>query len=456
MRSLTVKVALACLAASLLGIGLVATFAVMATSREFGTFVFDERRTSFGQYLQNYYAEHGTWAGVRLFPMPDPTLPDERFGRGGLTLVDAQRLVIVAGAGHTEGQQLTAAELANGQPIEVDGQVVGTLVPVPQAPGFAGPAGSAFLDRINQALLLGAFSAAAVALVIGWLLARALTRPLKTLTHATHSIAQGQLQQEVPVRSNDEIGELAAAFNRMSSDLARVSHLRRQMTADIAHDLRTPLSMILAHTEALRDGVIPATPETYTLLHDEALRLNRLVEDLRLLSLADAGELALTRRLTSPQAILGRAVSSYAVPAQHKQVDIQLEVPVELPAIEADADRPGQVLGNLVDNALRHTPCGGRIVCGLQPDHTGPVPGVVFSISDSGPGIAADDLPHVFERFYRADKSRQRDATGSGLGLAIARSIAEAHGGRIWVESCLGQGARFFVAIPGGAGYGCT
>jgi signal transduction histidine kinase len=447
MRSLTVKVALACLAASLLGIGIVAAFTVFNTTRQFGSFVFDERRAAFDIYLQEYYATHGSWEGVMLPPPPANNPPEVRFGRGGLTLADADGRVVFAGQGHTVGQQLTPAELAEGQTIEVEGQVVGTLIPVPDAPGYGGPAGSAFLGRTNQALLWGAAGAALVALAIGWLLARALTRPLKALTRASHAIAQGDLQQRVDLRSHDELGELAAAFNRMSADLARVSQLRRQMTADIAHDLRTPLSMILAHTEALRDGVLPPSPETHTLLHDEALRLNRLVEDLRTLSLADAGELALSRRPTAPGALLERAVASQSVRAQQQQVAVQAEAQPDLPAVDSDPDRIVQVLGNLLDNALRYTPEGGQITCRVT-RAAAPAAPVTFCVADSGPGIAGDDLPHVFERFYRADKSRQRDANGSGLGLAIARSIVEAHGGRIWAESQVGQGARFFVELP--------
>jgi signal transduction histidine kinase len=360
--------------------------------------------------------------------------------------------VVVAGEGYQVGQQLAASDLARGHVLEYDGKVVGTLIPVPNAPGYGGAAGLAFLTRINRALLLGAGGAAAAALLIGVLLARALTQPLKALTRASHAIADGDLEQQVRVRSGDEIGELSAAFNRMSADLAQASHLRRQMTADIAHDLRTPLTMILAHSEALRDGVLPPTPETYTLIHDEALRLSRLVEDLRTLSLADAGELSLARRPTSPEALLAQAVAAQAVRAQQQQVQVEIESPAGLPAIQADPDRMVQVLGNLLDNALRYMPAGGQLDCQVALDGSSAERPVVFRIGDSGPGIAPQDLPHVFERFYRADKARQRDASGSGLGLAIARSIVEAHGGRIWVESELGQGAQFFVAMPRLAG----
>jgi signal transduction histidine kinase len=449
MRSLAFKVALACLAASLLGIAAVAGFAVFNTSREFEGFIFADSRQGLEAYLANYYATHGTWEGALPIPHPENDPAVSRFGRGGLTVADADGRVVIAGEGHTVGQQLTEAELAAGQPIMLDGVLVGTLIPLPNAPGFGGPAGIAFLTRINRALLWGSLSAAGAALVIGVLLARAITRPVKALTQASHAIAQGSLQQQVRVNSGDEIGELATAFNRMSADLARVSQLRRQMTADIAHDLRTPLSMILAHTEALRDGVLPPSPETYTLLHDEALRLNRLVEDLRTLSLADAGELALSRRPVAPGAVLEQAVAAQAVRAQQQNIGLQVTVEPDTPAINADPDRMVQVLGNVLDNALRHTPEGGKVVCRVAHERNSAATPVTFSISDTGPGIAPEDLPHVFERFYRADKSRQRDESGSGLGLAIARSIVEAHGGRIWAESTSGSGTRIFVTLPG-------
>jgi signal transduction histidine kinase len=217
------------------------------------------------------------------------------------------------------------------------------------------------------------------------------------------------------------------------------------MTADIAHELRTPLSIILGHTEALRDGVIPSTPETHSLLHDEAVRLNRLVDDLRTLSLADAGELSLNRRPTAPGGLLERAAALHAPRLQQKDITLRTEIAPALPAIDVDPDRMAQVLNNLLDNAARHTPAGGQITCRAAANT---LSCVHLSISDSGPGIAPADLPFIFERFYRADKSRQHDANGSGLGLAIAKSIVEAHGGRMWAESQPGSGAAFWIELP--------
>src|SRR5690606_37734532 len=220
--------------------------------------------------------------------------------------------------------------------------------------------------------------------------------------------------------------------------------LRRQMTADIAHDLRTPLSLILGHAEALSDGVLPPTPETFDVIHDEARRLNRLVEDLRLLSLAEAGELTLAQRLVPPQSLLERAVVAHAPAAQQKRIALGFDAPSNLPDVLVDPDRMAQVLDNLVGNALRYTPENGRIQ--LKARQVGTA--VQLQVEDSGPGMDAAELAHVFDRFYRGDKSRQRHEGGSGLGLAIARSIVGGHNGRIWAESAPGQGATFIIELP--------
>jgi signal transduction histidine kinase len=230
----------------------------------------------------------------------------------------------------------------------------------------------------------------------------------------------------------------------MSSELARAQDLRRQMTADIAHELRTPLSVILGHVDALAEGVLPANAETFDVIRDETTQLGRLVEDLRTLSRADAGELTLNLQPVQPYTLLERASAAQRPFAVEKQIEITLEPQSDIPQIMADTERMAQVLGNLLSNALRYTPEGGTIT--LQ--SAAVEDGVEMRVTDSGPGIESDELPHVFNRFYRGDKSRQRETGGSGLGLAIAKSIVELHGGRIWVESEPGQGAAFVIWLP--------
>ncbi|MEZ4641090.1 MAG: HAMP domain-containing sensor histidine kinase, partial [Caldilineaceae bacterium] len=303
---------------------------------------------------------------------------------------------------------------------------------------------AAFLVSMRWSILIGSAVALVVALIVGIFLARTLTRPLSELTAATRALAQGALGQQVPVRSNDELGELATSFNHMSADLAASVRQRRQMTADIAHDLRTPLSVILGYTEALSDGKIPGSPEIFQVVHGEAQHLQRLIEDLRLLSLADAGELSLNRQTLTPYSVLERSVIAHAVRALDKSIDLRLDAPSDLPELSADPERLAQVFGNLVSNAIRHTPHNGQIV--LSATHAADE--VQLHVTDTGAGIAAEDLPFIFDRFYRADSSRTQMTGESGLGLAIARSLVEAHGGRISVDSTVGVGTTFTVALP--------
>jgi two-component system sensor histidine kinase BaeS len=275
-------------------------------------------------------------------------------------------------------------------------------------------------------------------------LARSLTRPLRELTAATREMARGKLGQQVPVRSQDELGELALAFNQMSSDLARANDLRRQMTADIAHDLRTPLSILSGYLEALRDGVLEPSTERFEAMFGEARHLQRLIDDLRTLSLADAGELTLSRTSVPPRLVLDQAVSSYGPHAAQHEVGLSVEVEPDLPKIEVDTDRMAQVFANLISNALRYTPAGGQIRLGArrQDGH------VLMQVQDNGSGINPEDIPHIFDRFYRGDGARQGESGETGLGLAIAKSLIELNGGNISVESTPGQGTTFTIAFP--------
>jgi len=483
MRSLALKFTLAFLVVSLSGIGVVAILAGRATADEFGHFIFSENREALAAQLEDYYRAYRNWDGVdaALSPggmggMMGPGAGGPMHGAmmgGGFAVADASGRVVAAGVGHRLGERLSETDLAQGTPLRINEELVGTLIAGQSAFGMMSPAGTEFLARVNRALLLGVIGVGGAALILGLVLASALTRPLRELTNAARAIARGQLEQKVRVRSRDELGELAGAFNQMSADLARARDLRREMTADIAHDLRTPLSVILGHAEALRDGVLPPTPETFGLIHDETLHLNRLVEDLRTLSLAEAGELKLVRRPTAPSALLEHAVAAQTPRAQQQNVELRTEIEPGLPEVDVDPDRMAQVLNNLLDNALRHTPAGGVVSVQLSViSRQSPVASrqsharspdtklttddwLLITVKDSGLGIASEDLPRIFDRFYRADKSRARDRSfasaqegGSGLGLAIAKSIVEGHGGRIWAESQPGTGAQFFIELP--------
>ncbi|MDP9309380.1 MAG: HAMP domain-containing histidine kinase [Chloroflexota bacterium] len=246
------------------------------------------------------------------------------------------------------------------------------------------------------------------------------------------------------MRSRDELGVLATSFNQISTDLAQASTLRRQMTADIAHDLRTPLSVILGYTEALREGKLPPEQDIFDTLHTEAQHLRHLIDDLRTLSLADAGELTLARQPVAPQALIERAAAAYKAQARERGINLVVAGGANLPEVEVDPERMAQVLGNLLSNALRYTPVGGTITVTADAlDRS-----VHLWVQDTGTGIAPDALPHVFERFYRGDASRQQGNGSSGLGLAIAKGIVAAHGGTITVNSALGRGTTFTITVP--------
>jgi len=237
------------------------------------------------------------------------------------------------------------------------------------------------------------------------------------------------------------------AFNEMAEALQRSEQLRQNMIADIAHELRTPLSVIQGNLQAMLDGVYPMNEEEIAHIYDETLLLNRLVTDLRALTQAEAGQLHLNLVPTEPGELVSSMAETFREAAREKNIMLETAITPGLPTILADPDRLRQVFANLISNALRHTPAGGVITLAAQPAGDG----VRFSVSDTGPGLTPEEQAHVFERFWRADASRSRDKGGSGLGLTIARYLIEAHGGEMGVESEPGQGATFWFVLPAGA-----
>jgi signal transduction histidine kinase len=301
---------------------------------------------------------------------------------------------------------------------------------------------SQLLARVNSAIWLAALAAGGAALLVGGVFAFGLVRPIRQLTAATRSIAHGDLSQRVPVASKDELGELAASFNSMAADLQKAERVRRDMTADIAHELRNPIAVLQANIEAVIDGVLPPSDENLQPLLDQTRLLTRLVDDLRTLALADSGQLSLDPVSTDPAALVRSVMARFAPQAEAKKISLRPELPDGLPTLTIDPERIAQVLGNLIGNAIRHTPENGSIVCRAAGDSSRPPSLVTFSVADSGSGIPADSLPHIFERFHRADKSRARAEGGTGLGLAIAKQLVELHGGKIWATSEEGRGTE--------------
>lgn len=294
-------------------------------------------------------------------------------------------------------------------------------------------------------MVVAAIVAGLAVLFVGSLQARRIVAPVRALADAARRVAGGEFAQ-MPVTSRDELGEMAVAFNTMAAELKRQHTLRRRAMADIAHELRTPLTVLQIDLESIEDGLTEPTAEVVARLQGEVALLNRLVEDLRMLSLAEAGELHLEVRPVAVGPLVQSVLERVRGAAQEKGVGLTGEIGERLPPVAGDALRLSQVLFNLLSNAVRHTPPGGQIVVAA---HQVDGRQVRISVQDTGEGIPAGDLPHVFERFYRADSARSRDTGGgSGLGLAIARSLVEAHGGRIWAESVEGAGSTFALVLP--------
>ncbi|MEX2161827.1 MAG: ATP-binding protein [Anaerolineales bacterium] len=464
MRSLSLKLLLAFIAVSLVGTVLLGIVASQSIDMQFGSYVNNQREENLAAALEAYYRANGSWDGVE-----DQISVDARGGQGfgardggsgngrggglgnsGISgagssyeLVGMDGKIVASSTG-LNGQAAAAEDLAAGLPVIVDGRQVGTLIAHHGSAQQLTAAGQQFMDSLRWALLVAALGATALAVMLAIWLARTLTRPLGELTRAASAVSAGELGRRVSVSSGDEVGRLAQAFNDMSQQLAQAQDARRQMTADIAHELRTPLTVILGQSEAMRDRVLPASSENLELVHDEAQRLSRMVEDLRTLSLAEAGELKLQRNPVKVGALLEKSLAKARPQAAQKNIELNLDLERGLPSVNLDLDRMEQVIDNLLTNALRHTPEGGRIGLAALSGGNG---AVRIEMSDSGPGIASGDLVRVFDRFYRADKARPRDSGGAGLGLAISRSIVEAHGGRIWAESPPGQGAHFYVEL---------
>jgi len=465
VSSLRVKLTLALLVTGLSGVIIVTVLVQRYTTSEFDTFVSEQARADFIANMTAYYEVYGSWEDMRVagdglpFPMsaarpelpadtsgevsPGPPPGDAPPGRVPFMLVNTSGEVVIPGRGYAPGDVIPDDLLAQADPIVVEGATVGYALADPTISG-RNRLEQAFLERINQFLFVAMAGAVALALVLSLVFARTLSRPLQEIAAAIQSIAAGNLEQQVPVRSHDEIGQVASAVNQMSANLSRANQLRRQMTADIAHELRTPLSVVVGYLASLSDGLIKPSPERFKIMHDEAQHLQHLVEDLRTLSLADAGELRLSRQWVTVDTIVMLAAAAFEHPAEQGQIALETHVAPDLPAVYVDPDRLLQVLSNLVSNALRHTPEGGRVTLRARRDEQQ----LLLEVQDTGSGIDSVHLPHVFERLYRADSARYQEQGESGLGLAIAKSLVEAHGGRITAESVVGQGTTISIALP--------
>lgn len=459
MNRLWVRLMLAFALVILVAVGVIALLAGLTVRQEFHRYLRYSGiwpSQAFVDQLVAFYKERGSWAGVERILVSEALLPNPRinyrrgWGPGPLqfVLADADGRVVFDGT-HSPGQrQLTREERAAAHAIEVEGRTVGWLViALPGRPALLEPLEVMFIGRLSQWLLLAAVLAGVLGLVLGAILSRGLSAPLRRLAEAAQAVARRDFSMKVREEGSQEIVEVARAFNEMTAALAEAERLRQNMVADVAHELRTPLSVLQGSLQAILDDVYPLDKAEIARLYEETRLLSRLVDDLRDLALADAGQLRLNLRPVAVVPIVQATAESLRAVAEAQGVTLSLQLPEGLPPVQADPERLGQVLRNLLVNALQHTPAGGSVT--VQAEET--QEGVQVSVADTGRGIAPEDLPHVFERFWRGDPSRARASPwseGTGLGLSIVQSLIAAHGGRIWVESELGKGSVFRFVLP--------
>lgn len=455
----------------LVGVGIDSYLVSRSTNTQFSQYI-SENGNTFAQQLApiltQYYAQQGSWQGVETIlnnPWGNSTMMNGDMGMMGgntpgnqmmdmsnpwsmmgirLLLTDVDGSIIADSSSQNTGSTLPSSDLEAGIPIIYQDQPVGYLFSIQADANLPGAAGD-FVSSVNHFAWLSGIITALFALLLGSVLFFQIISPVQKLTAASKKIAGGDLSQRISVQSQDEIGQLALTFNQMADSLAKHEELRRNLIADVAHELRTPLTVIQGNLEAMMDGLLPANLQEIATLRDEAALLSRLVADLRLLSLAEAGQLKLELVKTDPAELVMHAVETFRLQAQTNGVQLNFELASNLPQIEMDVDRMTQVIRNLLSNALRHTPEDGQvaITCQTNPDNE-----LLITVSDTGEGVSPEDLPYIFDRFYRADKSRSRVSGGSGIGLAIVKQLVEAHGGRVWVTSEPGQGTIFGLTLP--------
>ena len=345
----------------------------------------------------------------------------------------------------SDGSEVGAVAIAAGRR---DGPVYIFPGPHLDEPDDAEPPLAQFTERVNRSLVVAGVVAGVVGIILVLLLSRRTLGSIGNLTAAARRLGSGDLSSRVPVRGNDEVAELGHAFNTMADALEDSECQRRSMVSDVAHELRTPLANIQGHVEAMQDGLLQPDAATLDTVHQQTLYLNRLVSDLSLLAQTEARELRLQLEPESISDIALRVTDSFRPRAEIQSVRLDTALTDGLPLLNLDRLRIEQAMGNLVDNAIRYTPPGGTVTVAVGPHGDG----VRVVVTDTGPGIPTDALPHVFDRLYRVDPSRDRTTGGAGLGLTIARQLIEAHGGTVWAESEEGIGSRFGFDLPADPG----
>jgi signal transduction histidine kinase len=456
-HSIKAKLILSYLAVALLTVMVVSVLVRVTSGQSLMNLVVQQETADLRTAVQYYYSEVGSLDGFASyyqfttltgldFGMMDhmdrpPSSRDVRLLHG---LLDANRTVLIPFGGLQVGDKATDEYLKQAITVEYDAKTIAYIIPESKYQFALNAEEQLFLRRTNMAIGMAAMAGIVAAVIIGFVLAGMLIRPIRRLTTASRQLAAGDLHQQVPVTSQDELGQLTSTFNKMSSDLFNADQKRKRMTADITHDLSTPLQIISGYIEMLEGSEITLSPERIEVIKTEIDHLRRLVGDMTTLTQAESGGMEMQLQPIEPANLIDYVRRTYEPIASQKGIEINVDLGENLPLINVDEGRMIQVLKNLVDNALRYTPAGGtiRISADMSED-------VQIRVSDSGNGIDPEDLPFVFDRFYRADKNRTGNAGKMGLGLAICRALVEAQGGSITVESGgIQTGTTFTISLP--------
>ncbi|TCS82475.1 ATP-binding protein [Tepidibacillus fermentans] len=416
-----------------------------------------ERIETWKEILTEYYQFYGKWDDIQQVLVNNKNLVQNRKGpmwknnqtiprMAELQLIVADKNGKVIGDSDEEWIGHNSKEISGiHEDLLLNGQKIGELIIERDKSIGILSLEQQFLNSMNNSLLFGTAIAVVVAVLFGIVFANKLTKPLESLMIGIRHLAKGDTSYRVTVNTKDEFHQLSKAFNEMSAKLEHNEEVRKQLVADVAHELRTPLSILRGQLESIQEGAIQPTPEVILQLNDEVLRLTRLVNDLQQLSLAEAGQLVLNKKRVNIKQMIQKIMFHFEWLAEEKEIQLQLIGDEEI-MIEVDPDRFTQVIVNLLGNALRHTPNHGKVTIEIKKEEQ--PQRVMISLKDSGPGIDEEYLPYIFERFYRTDSSRSRDQGGTGLGLSIAKGFVEAHGGRINVESKKGEGTTFLIQLP--------
>lgn len=448
-------------------------FVRRSTESMFRSFVFsgDARKAkAYASILAEYRATNGSWDEVQRFLIELPALLTEvvdtkLHGEGTwpsltanpaptlrsliedrVVVADSRGIIVADTANQIVGSFHPVRHLDHGVPIINNFDRTGTVLVGSMIDSSLSGVDEHFLESVTRSIIWSTAAAALIALLVGLLFASRITRPLGVLAQAAKSVARGDHSEPVPVVGQDEVAVLSSSFNEMTAELKRLDAAKKQVVADSAHELRTPVTLIQGIVEGMIDGVFPRDDHTLKSVYEETRRLSRLIDTLHELEIIESGELELSSEGVDLREAFRKATLLFAPASAAKSIDLSLEcTAAPPPLVSGDYLRLGEVVYNLISNAIKYTPEGGSV---LVREHAGSAGFVRFSVDDSGPGIVPEERAHIFERFYRIDKSRAAETGGRGLGLAIVSEIVKAHGGSIGIEDSPLGGACFVVTLP--------